>query len=579
MLRILHLSDVHFGEPSAHPLRKRILDGLIEAAHSEKTAPSICVFSGDLAWSGEDGQFREGEVWLQQLLRPWRDTKLLIVPGNHDVDQSPSAIPKKRSTPAEKQRERISKQVETDELPHLRTFFDWHADAKKRNALPLLSDWEASRTGFFCSEKIDGVNICFVGVNSAVMSGRLKIKTEDGSLYVHEASIERLMKSASLHDGLNIAIIHHPLEALLNWNKQFVETRLKKPGRHGAHLVLNGHRHQSEASFRQDKEGELAIFAAGAAFQQDDDWQREFHFLDIDFFESRVRRKTYRLRKDDKWKAEDEDTIVTALPPPSKQRQLNIIPYPYSEVAIRGRRHIIWSSEGDFSTSPSDVMEHHHDQLPGNVSLVVDPQGRAVASLRNGLLKFAWLNRFDLTKALEIWPLAGLSVKQLLGGARLTALTTLGHTGVRGVAIGEGRTYVFRVMRDYPEDITIETLDPAAKHWPIGVLTKDGMGTIASSSERADSFGLERIELCDIADIKVATSHGTREQIGAAVGWWQDKLYLAVRNFPVGRAIRGEPLTCRQPQALVVVRNAGRRSVVRLLADGTWSEHHHPAGI
>src|SRR5262245_30372683 len=94
-IRILHLSDIHFkvskGWDSEPVLRT--LASFVKTEVEAGLAPDLVVFSGDLAFSGKADEYALARDWLENRLWPAlpdglpRD-RLLLVPGNHDVDRS-----------------------------------------------------------------------------------------------------------------------------------------------------------------------------------------------------------------------------------------------------------------------------------------------------------------------------------------------------------------------------------------------------------------------------------------------------------------------------------------------------------
>lgn len=72
-MRILHLTDVHFGgeEPAA---------AAASLQFAADYAPTLTVFSGDLTLNGLPREFEAGRAWLDRAPRP-----LLHTPGNHDT--------------------------------------------------------------------------------------------------------------------------------------------------------------------------------------------------------------------------------------------------------------------------------------------------------------------------------------------------------------------------------------------------------------------------------------------------------------------------------------------------------------
>jgi len=73
-LKIVHLSDVHYGPPFQEALEP-ILLGQIQAE-----APNLVVVSGDLTQRAKRPQFLQARTFLERLPRPY-----LVIPGNHDV--------------------------------------------------------------------------------------------------------------------------------------------------------------------------------------------------------------------------------------------------------------------------------------------------------------------------------------------------------------------------------------------------------------------------------------------------------------------------------------------------------------
>ena len=90
----LHLSDIHIGKEkdiSDEHIRK-IVDSL-KSYKSIKIKNVIIIISGDITQSGENSQFLNAGKMIGSLITGIRDTfgcyfKVLIVPGNHDVNHA-----------------------------------------------------------------------------------------------------------------------------------------------------------------------------------------------------------------------------------------------------------------------------------------------------------------------------------------------------------------------------------------------------------------------------------------------------------------------------------------------------------
>ena len=74
VLRILHISDVHFGPPHLKDLSQEVLK------LEEDRRPDLVVVSGDLTQRAKPHQFQQARRFVDQFKAP-----ALVVPGNHDV--------------------------------------------------------------------------------------------------------------------------------------------------------------------------------------------------------------------------------------------------------------------------------------------------------------------------------------------------------------------------------------------------------------------------------------------------------------------------------------------------------------
>ncbi|HEX3700009.1 MAG TPA: metallophosphoesterase [Phenylobacterium sp.] len=72
-IRLVHLSDIHFGDENAAAVAAA-------AEHVNAGAFNLVVVSGDLTRFGEPGEFAAAQAWLAGLKGP-----RLVTPGNHDA--------------------------------------------------------------------------------------------------------------------------------------------------------------------------------------------------------------------------------------------------------------------------------------------------------------------------------------------------------------------------------------------------------------------------------------------------------------------------------------------------------------
>ncbi len=105
MLRVLHLSDLHFGllspkqqeahhcDASSHRFVREDgspdddeLANVVIKDPALKVPPDLVLVSGDLGWSGAAADYIHASAFLKRLQTAWRDAQVVVAPGNHDVN-------------------------------------------------------------------------------------------------------------------------------------------------------------------------------------------------------------------------------------------------------------------------------------------------------------------------------------------------------------------------------------------------------------------------------------------------------------------------------------------------------------
>lgn len=89
---ILHLSDLHFGNPNAH-LRHSDVVKALDTLLSKIVAPaSFLIISGDIIFQGQPHGYAEAIEAIESAIerRKLNRSNILICPGNHDIVKEPS---------------------------------------------------------------------------------------------------------------------------------------------------------------------------------------------------------------------------------------------------------------------------------------------------------------------------------------------------------------------------------------------------------------------------------------------------------------------------------------------------------
>ena len=244
---ILHLSDAHIGHPMWALDQNTVMRPLLSdiKAISSSQPPELIVFSGDLVFGEVSGasmesQLAESKVWLENIHNIWGkqvgDIKLLLVPGNHDIQRSridESQTDWLRSQTAETG---IEKHVKTGTTLWRRILERqdlWWSFVKAIPNQPWqYNDHLRISTGRIAfADKTIGI----VGYNSSWCSSG---ENEKGKLWLTRHQFESGAHPIEDCD-FRIAVIHHPV----SWFHEREEAWLGPKLTSHFHLVLHGHLH------------------------------------------------------------------------------------------------------------------------------------------------------------------------------------------------------------------------------------------------------------------------------------------------------------------------------------------------
>ena len=203
------MSDLHFGRD-----RPELLRPLIEAVN--RLAPDLIVISGDLTQRATDAQFAAAADFIRAMTAP-----VITIPGNHDLPLHNL---------------------------FLRIFMPWRRYRRwiATNLEPQFRDDE----------------IVVIGVNTVN-----RFAWQQG--WLRTRSIGRICKEFS-SDGrkrTNVVVVHHPLEQVLDDNKQLMRNAregLKALSDGGTDIVLSGHLHSWRAGPFAESKGQRSALQVHA---------------------------------------------------------------------------------------------------------------------------------------------------------------------------------------------------------------------------------------------------------------------------------------------------------------------------
>lgn len=279
VVRWLHLSDFHVGKDNygQRVLFRHLLKHIQERV-AAGVGPDIVLITGDIANKGKSDQYEkfceEFYVPLWGLLPDAVRERIIIIPGNHDVDRSQARA------------------VQTyDVLLRVPEFLDPTEQGafERRTILPRLKafenndytssgeHWLQSSSGILQREiEIQGHKVGIIGLNTAWLActdqDRHKLSAGKSLL---EEGLNALEKCA-----LTLVLGHHPLDWLLDTEREPMRALL---GRHNA-LYLHGHCHKDGGRYEVGAGYPFLTLQAGAAFQarEDEIWVNGLLWGEVD---------------------------------------------------------------------------------------------------------------------------------------------------------------------------------------------------------------------------------------------------------------------------------------------------------
>ncbi|AKT37797.1 metallophosphoesterase [Chondromyces crocatus] len=255
LLTWLHVSDVHFGHPTAaHRADQKLVLAKLKAdaaTFRELGLPRIdAIFvTGDIAWSAQPEQYARAKDWLQDLAGAVRlDLRhVFAVPGNHDVDRQ---VDRDRATRrlltslregSESLDEALDEAQEREQLTQRQSAY--FAFARDLSPACLGAPTPASSRLWWHTplEGRDGLRVRLIGLNSALLAAD---NQDQGKLRMGRRQLaETLAEPPSEADELLVVLSHHPATAGWLADQRDVDRELRSV----AHLHLAGHVHEHDS--------------------------------------------------------------------------------------------------------------------------------------------------------------------------------------------------------------------------------------------------------------------------------------------------------------------------------------------
>ncbi|MGH8634824.1 MAG: metallophosphoesterase family protein [Burkholderiales bacterium] len=282
-LRILHISDLHEGQPGQETLwrRRRVLSeawlkNLEVIAGSQRAVDLVC-FTGDVAFAGRREEYVRAADFVRELLRRLGlgPERFFAVPGNHDVDRDvhTKAWRTLRDQIEPRDAEGLSAWLAGGKPPRgvpakareqvlgrSEGFRHWLFDLGRDELLPETSPH--GRFGYRRTLRLPDVPfpVQVIGLDTAWLAGD---DADPTRLWLTDDQVLKLTtdEQAGPLSGFRLGLWHHPLDQLADGPhaRRLLTERLD--------LGLRGHLHEAELTVWADPERTLREFAAGCLYE------------------------------------------------------------------------------------------------------------------------------------------------------------------------------------------------------------------------------------------------------------------------------------------------------------------------
>lgn len=227
MIRVLHVSDLHFG---VHSIAEQVrnIEKLIEESGFD-----VVAVSGDLTQRARAGEFADARRFLEHA---GRYSKTIVVPGNHDVAwwRAPAHLGPKRWIYS-KWRKYLGREIE-----------------------PVLQVPGAMFIGVATAH----------GITLRTQTKRLRDLSVIGDMYpAQHERVRKLAETAKAGDRRIVVMHHNPVAGELSrrfgFRKKLAPEVLRDLAAAGVDLVLCGHDHQEAVHFVEHPTRNVIVATAG----------------------------------------------------------------------------------------------------------------------------------------------------------------------------------------------------------------------------------------------------------------------------------------------------------------------------
>lgn len=282
MLRLLHLSDIHFRgyKPpwdDDEDQRKELIRDVARLVAEGGPVDGILI-GGDIAFSGQAAEYAKAGGWLEELIAASQcpESAVWMVPGNHDVDRR--TVENSRIISAFYEAVRTCRAEDITGTLRQRLYQDpasatlvEHFAAYNDFARRRMCEVRAAGPHWRDLIELDGERVLLWGLNSVICSDN----TDRGHPCGEPTQFLGHQQARIPREGkVRIAICHHPPGWLRDW--PLIKDYLAR-----AHVVLFGHMHTA-AVCQHHPGAPVHVHAGAVGPDQGADWFPSYNMLTLE---------------------------------------------------------------------------------------------------------------------------------------------------------------------------------------------------------------------------------------------------------------------------------------------------------
>jgi len=309
-INILFLSDLHFGVKqnnditnSAISERKNVLENQLFPElktfleKNKEWKPNFVVITGDIAWSGNKGEYEQSKEWLRKLIKELnlKENDLVIAPGNHDIQLE--EVLDKRSPVNRKEAEEMFKEKLKKLKDRFSNFIEFCKDLGI--STPVFQEKPSYLVGIV-NKNINCNNIRFIVLNSAWFHTMDDVKGKlwfgDPFLNEFEANNEIINLDKQPNTAFTISLMHHSKDWFNPEETDHPPNNYRSTYNHlikRINIGLSGHNHKPILN-RADKIQDNAYWFEGGASYEGIHYKNNFQILKIDLINKKLRRSLFK---------------------------------------------------------------------------------------------------------------------------------------------------------------------------------------------------------------------------------------------------------------------------------------------